>query len=66
MLAGLFKVLPDSMRFGLPANITTQRPWPEMMITALNFGWLAVGAVLVFRLGRRLFYPAVGWMAAAV
>ena len=66
MLAGLFKVLPDSMRFGLPANITTQRPWPEMMITALNFGWLAVGAVLVFRLGRRLFDPAVGWMAAAV
>ncbi len=68
MLACLFKVLPEKMQFGLPAgaSITTQRPWPEMMITALNFGWLAVGALLTFRLGRRLFDPAVGWMAAAV
>lgn len=66
MLGGLFKVLPEKMRFGFPADITRQRPWPEMMITALNFFWFGIGVWWVFRLGSRLFDSTVGWMAAAL
>ena len=66
MLGVLFKVLPEKMRFGFPSDVARQRPWPEMMITALNFIWFGIGVGWVFRLGSRLFDPSVGWMAAAL
>jgi hypothetical protein len=65
MLAGMFKLLPETFHHGLPSDPFRQRPRAEMAITLLNLGWLAVGAWLVWRLGSRWFDRDVGALAAA-
>ncbi|MCW5559811.1 MAG: hypothetical protein KIT22_18495, partial [Verrucomicrobiae bacterium] len=64
MLAALFKAMPASYRYGLPADQFFRRPYAEVFISALNLGLFAVVVVLVAWLGRRLFDPTVGFLAA--
>jgi hypothetical protein len=66
MLAGLFKVAPESFRSSLPVDVRLSRPKPELLITGFNLFWFAMGAWMIYRLGKRLFDPGVGWLAAAL
>jgi len=66
MIGGVFKLLPESLRSGLPSDPVTQRPHPESVISLLNLAWFGVGTLLVFRLGSRWFDPFVGTLAAAI
>ncbi len=68
LLGGLFKLLPDRIRYGIPQGeaILRNRIPAEIAITLFNLGWFALGVWLLYRLGRRLFDPAVGGLAAAV
>jgi len=64
MLAALFKVMPAQFRYGLPTDQFFRRPYAEVFISAMNLGLFAGVVVLVASLGRRLFDPTVGFLAA--
>ncbi len=64
LLAGVMKVLPAAQRSALPDDEFNRRPFAEMIISAVNLGLFAVAALLLFRLGRTLFSPGIGWLAA--
>ncbi len=64
LLAGVMKVLPAAQRSELPDDEFNRRPFAEMIISALNLGLFAVATLLLFRLGRTLFNPGIGWLAA--
>ena len=66
MLAGLFKLAPESFRTGLPKEVQLHRPKPEILITGFNLFWFAVGVWMIQRLASRLFEPNVGWLAAGL
>ena len=64
LLAGLFKVMPQQFHYGLPTDQFFRRPDAEVFISAMNLGLFAAAIVLVASLGRRLFDPTVGFLAA--
>lgn len=64
LLAGVMKVLPAEKRLALPDDEFNRRPFAEMIISALNLGLFAAATLLLFRLGRTLFNPGIGWLAA--
>lgn len=66
LLAGLFKVLPARFHYALPTDQFFRRPYAEVAISALNLGLFALVILLVASLGRRLFDPTVGFLAAGV
>lgn len=64
MLAALFKVMPAQFRYGLPTDQFFRRPYAEVFISAMNLGLFALVVGLVAWLGRRMFDPTVGFLAA--
>lgn len=64
LLAAVFKVMPQQFRYGLPTDQFFRRPYAEVVISAMNLGLFAVVIGLVAWLGRRLFDPTVGFLAA--
>lgn len=66
MLAGLFKLAPESFLFTLPKEIALRRPNSELLITGFNLFWFGMGMWMIYRLGSRLFEPSVGWLSAAL
>ncbi|MEN9678847.1 MAG: hypothetical protein RIS76_4743 [Verrucomicrobiota bacterium] len=64
LLAALFKVMPAQFRYGLPTDQFFRRPYAEVIISAVNLGVFALIIMLVASLGRRLFDPTVGFLAA--
>lgn len=64
LLAGVLAVTPD------PGDLLAIKNFdiylPNLYITILNQVLLGVGAILVFRLARRWFNRAVGWMSVVL
>lgn len=68
LLAGLFKALPESWWTQLPADQSQfrRRPYAETAISTLNLVLFGAVLMLVWGLGRRLFDPTAGWVAAGL
>ena len=64
LLAALFKILPQQFHYGLPTDQVFRRPYAEVAISAANLAIFAGVVFLVAWLGRRLFDPTVGFLAA--
>lgn len=64
LLAGLMKVLP--FNFEIREGATFMRHQPEVLIAFFNQALFFVLLFMVYRLGRRMFEPAVGVVAAVV
>lgn len=62
LLAGLMKVLP--FNFEIRSGATFMRHQPELLISVFNQGLFFILIYMVYRLGRRMFEPAVGVVAA--
>jgi len=62
LLAGLMKVLP--FNFEIRSGATFMRHQPELLIAVFNQGLFFILIFMVYRLGRRMFEPAVGVVAA--
>ena len=66
LLAGLMKVLPFEFEIDLQKANEFKRYQPEILIWLLNQALFFVALIQVFRLGEKLFDPAVAWCAALV
>ncbi len=66
LLAGLFKAMPVSWWTQLPTDQFRRRPYAEAAISAFNLVLFSVALGLVWGLGRRLFDPTAGWVAAGL
>jgi hypothetical protein len=66
LLAALMKVIPARYRYGLPADQFYRRPYVEVAISVLNLALFGVVILLAGWLGRRLFDPTVGGLAAVL
>ncbi|MBX3732211.1 MAG: glycosyltransferase family 39 protein [Verrucomicrobiae bacterium] len=64
LVAGVLRALPESYRYGLPADPFFRRPYAETAISAANLVLLAGVVLLAGSLGRRLFDNTVGFLAA--
>lgn len=65
LLAGVFKLLPERFRSGLPGDLIRSRPPAEIALTGFNLACFGLAIWLTYQVGRRIFDPGVAGFAAA-